>query len=249
MKSYDLGDLKFLLIDPNGLGRNLMRTILRGLGARDIIMAESGELGLDILRKSTPDIVFSTWHMPNMDGLEFTQCVRAAKSTHQATIPIIIMSAQSEAHHVILARDSGVTEFLAKPLSVKSVYSRICAIIERPRDFIKTDSYFGPDRRRHSNRKYNGVQRRESDRIAAAAALDQAELETKAREEGRALAAAKAAEAKALAEEQAKAAEAARIAAEAEAKPAAPVDPSAMSQEELAKMLDKKEADQDHADT
>ena len=49
---------------------------------------------------------------------------------------------------MIEARDSGVTEIIAKPVSLRSLYSRIVAVIERPRPFIRTPDYFGPDRRR-----------------------------------------------------------------------------------------------------
>ena len=52
---------------------------------------------------------------------------------------------------VIEARDAGVNEFVVKLISVKSLYSRIDALIHRPRDFVKTGKYFGPDRRRTTN--------------------------------------------------------------------------------------------------
>ena len=41
-----------------------------------------------------------------------------------------------------------MTEFLAKPFSVHSVYKRVLEVIDYPRQFIATHSYFGPDRRR-----------------------------------------------------------------------------------------------------
>jgi two-component system chemotaxis response regulator CheY len=52
---------------------------------------------------------------------------------------------------VIEARDAGVNEFVVKPISVKSLYSRIDSLIHRLRDFVKTGKYFGPDRRRTIN--------------------------------------------------------------------------------------------------
>jgi hypothetical protein len=61
---------------------------------------------------------------------------------------------------VIKARDAGVTEFLAKPISAKALYNRILHIILNPRPFIKTETYFGPDRRRNVNAKYSGPERR-----------------------------------------------------------------------------------------
>ena len=60
------------------------------------------------------------------------------------------------------ARDIAVTEFLAKPLTAKSLYGRIVTIIESPRQFVRTAIYFGPDRRR-AVREHPGVGRRHDD--------------------------------------------------------------------------------------
>jgi hypothetical protein len=51
---------------------------------------------------------------------------------------------------VCLARDAGITEFLAKPVSATLIYRRIAAMVENPRDFVETSSFFGPDRRRRA---------------------------------------------------------------------------------------------------
>jgi hypothetical protein len=58
------------------------------------------------------------------------------------------------------ARDAGVTEFLAKPISAKGLYQRIVNVVANPRPFIKTKTYFGPDRRRNVNPNYVGTERR-----------------------------------------------------------------------------------------
>ena len=59
-----------------------------------------------------------------------------------------------------VARDAGVTEFLAKPISAKGLYQRILNVVANPRPFIKTKTYFGPDRRRNTNNAYIGPERR-----------------------------------------------------------------------------------------
>jgi len=66
-------------------------------------------------------------------------------------------------NRVVEARDAGVHEFLAKPLSAKGLYSRIRSIIERPRPFVRAGQYFGPDRRRRDNPSYMGGERRKAD--------------------------------------------------------------------------------------
>jgi two-component system chemotaxis response regulator CheY len=75
-------------------------------------------------------------------------------------VPIIMLTGHSEKKRVVAARDAGVTEFLAKPISAKSLYQRILNVVANPRPFIKTKSYFGPDRRRIVNPNYIGPERR-----------------------------------------------------------------------------------------
>ena len=58
------------------------------------------------------------------------------------------------------SRDAGITEFLAKPISAKALYQRILNVVANPRPFIKTKTYFGPDRRRNINGAYIGPERR-----------------------------------------------------------------------------------------
>ena len=65
------------------------------------------------------------------------------------------------------ARDAGVNEFLAKPVSVRAILSRLISVIEHPRPFVRTKSYFGPCRRRRGDDEYRGPERR----MAADAAL------------------------------------------------------------------------------
>ena len=75
-------------------------------------------------------------------------------------VPIIMLTGHSDKKRVMAARDSGVTEFLAKPISANALYQRILNVVANPRPFIKTKTYFAPDRRRLANPNYVGVERR-----------------------------------------------------------------------------------------
>jgi two-component system, chemotaxis family, chemotaxis protein CheY len=70
------------------------------------------------------------------------------------------MTGHSEKKRVINARDAGITEFLAKPISAKGLYQRVLNVVANPRPFIRTKSYFGPDRRRNTTVSYAGPERR-----------------------------------------------------------------------------------------
>ena len=71
-----------------------------------------------------------------------------------------MLTGHSEKRRVTVARDAGVTEFLAKPISAKGLYQRILNVVANPRPFIKTKTYFGPDRRRNTTNAYIGPERR-----------------------------------------------------------------------------------------
>jgi len=73
-----------------------------------------------------------------------------------------MLSGHTEMNRILESRDAGVTEYLAKPISATSLYSRIRKIIMEPRPFVKAGHYFGPDRRRNTAGSYNGKERRKN---------------------------------------------------------------------------------------
>ena len=131
--------------------RRILRTLLHSFGAREVYEAEDGATGLEMFTHYLPDIVITDWAMPIFDGLELTQMIRQPGANSNPYVPIIMLTGHSEKRRVIAARDAGVTEFLAKPISAKGLYQRILNVVANPRPFIRTKTYFGPDRRRNTN--------------------------------------------------------------------------------------------------
>jgi two-component system chemotaxis response regulator CheY len=78
-----------------------------------------------------------------------------------------MITGHTEKNRVTDARDSGITEFLAKPISAKALYQRIVNVVAHPRPFIRTKSYFGPDRRRNTSAGYAGPERRRANAAVA----------------------------------------------------------------------------------
>lgn len=115
------------------------------------------------------DIIITDYHMQPLDGLDFVRLVRTGSDSPNPFVPIIMLSGHTEMRKIVEARDAGAHEYLAKPISAKSLYSRINSIISRPREFIKTRTFFGPDCRRRAL-SFNGPDRRIADGAAAAAA-------------------------------------------------------------------------------
>jgi DNA-binding response OmpR family regulator len=87
------------------------------------------------------------------------------------------LTGHCDKRRVMTARDAGVTEFLAKPISAKALYQRILNVVVSPRPFIRTKTYFGPDRRRNTSNAYIGPERRNNGKaevIQQPALLDKA---------------------------------------------------------------------------
>ncbi|MBL6933268.1 MAG: response regulator [Rhodospirillales bacterium] len=159
-KSYNLERLNFLVVDDNRHMRLIVKSILYSFGVRSVVEAEDGADAFRELRTYSADIVICDWKMEPLDGIDFTRMVRTASDSPNPFVPIVMLTGNTEQRRVVEARDAGVTEFLAKPISAKSLYSRIAGIIEHPRPFIRAKHYFGPDRRRKQT-KFHCTDRRQ----------------------------------------------------------------------------------------
>lgn len=159
-----LENLRVLLVEDNKHMRSIVSAVLSSVGIRHIRAAPDGASALETLKDWTPDLAIVDFQMQHMDGVEFTRAVRAAQGKPHAFLPIIMLTGHSERSRVFDARDAGVTEFVAKPLSAKALLNRLEAIICRPRAFVGSPSYFGPDRRRRAENNHRGPWLRSSDR-------------------------------------------------------------------------------------
>ncbi|MEQ8165932.1 MAG: response regulator [Alphaproteobacteria bacterium] len=160
MQDYSLERLRALVVEDNKYMQVLLSTILHGLGMKDIRLASDGADAFKQIKIALPDFIICDWAMSPLDGFDFVRLVRMADDSPNPYMPIIMLTGHTEAGHVVEARDIGVNEFLAKPVSPKSLYERIQALIEQPRPFVRTAKYFGPCRRRRRDVHYAGEERR-----------------------------------------------------------------------------------------
>jgi two-component system, chemotaxis family, chemotaxis protein CheY len=181
MFRVDFNKLRFLVCDDNPHMRRILRTLLHSFGTREVYESEDGATALEMYSHYAPDLVIADWAMPIFDGLELTQMIRQPESKGNPFAPIIMLTAHSDKRRVMMARDAGVTEFLAKPVSAKALYERVMNCVANPRPFIKTRNYFGPDRRRSPTGSYIGPERRTG---GEAEVLQQPSLLDKARVAG-----------------------------------------------------------------
>jgi CheY-like chemotaxis protein len=160
MSGYRFDRLKVLVVDDNPHMRKLVVTILQAFGALQIFEAADAQRAWVILRDGNPDVLILDWMMEGMSGLDLVKKIRSDPNSPNPFVPVIMLTGHTHIDHVRQARDAGVNEFLAKPVSVKAILTRLIAVIEHPRPFVRTKVYFGPCRRRRALDEYKGPERR-----------------------------------------------------------------------------------------
>lgn len=160
-QDFNFGAISVLIVDDSRNMRSLLRTLLSALGVENIYDAADGNEAFFKLRDYTIDVVLCDIMMEPLDGIAFALKVRRDRNSPDPFVPIIMVTGYTEQSRVIEARDVGVNEFLAKPISANDLAARIISCIDNPRPFVRSPSYFGPDRRRpREGYTYTGPERR-----------------------------------------------------------------------------------------
>jgi len=102
---------KILVVDDDTLVRKSLGQALEAAGFT-VEEAQNGKAGLDLALRSHPDLIVSDIRMPEMDGLEMIEKLRADDWGKQA--PVIVLSTDDTATSVNQALTSGVTTYLSK---------------------------------------------------------------------------------------------------------------------------------------
>jgi len=150
-----------LVVDDSATMRGLIGAALRRDPDIEVLGFANDPLeAREQIKKLNPDVVTLDIEMPHMNGLEFISAVRSMQSAMRY-MPLIMLTAHSDLPRLVAARDSGMTEFLCKPVTARSILARLEASILQARPFVTSGDYFGPDRRRR--RAPEPPQRRRSD--------------------------------------------------------------------------------------
>lgn len=114
-----------LYIDDNHDLRELMKTMLQR--KHQVLLAENGEQGLEMLNPDTVDIIICDWMMPHMDGLEF--CRRVKGNVQTSHIPILMLTAKTSQEDQVECYRVGVESFITKPFDKNVLEARIANLL------------------------------------------------------------------------------------------------------------------------
>ena len=129
IQPYQADKPEILIIDDNSDIRTYLRSVLSQ--KYNVREASDGKSGLELARRTVPDIVLSDIMMPVMDGLEFCQELKTDKAISH--IPVILLTARSMDEQRAEGYEHGADAYISKPFSLRLLLSRIDNLIESRR--------------------------------------------------------------------------------------------------------------------
>lgn len=145
---YDFSKVKVLVVEESQPMTDITIALLNGFGIHQVQQAKNADRAYEMFCAERHDLLLVDWLIKPIDGIELAMKIRMDGLSPNPFVPIILMTGFSEKRRVIQARDTGVTEFMVKPFTANDLYKRIDQIIMKPRQFVKSPDFFGPDRRR-----------------------------------------------------------------------------------------------------
>lgn len=130
----DISRIKVLVVDDNDFMRDLVASMLREIGFREISHAADGEAALAKAKEIDPGLIICDVDMEPMNGLDFIEQLRhRAPPPPTPPTPVILLTAHSEAEIVQRAIKLGVNGYVVKPVKRNQLEARIVTVLERMR--------------------------------------------------------------------------------------------------------------------
>ena len=115
--------LDVLIVDDYKTMLRIIRNLLKQIGFENVDEAADGTEALGKLRAKRYGLVISDWNMSPMTGLELLQAVRA--DGRLATLPFIMITAESKTENVVAAKQAGVSNYIVKPFNAETLQGKI----------------------------------------------------------------------------------------------------------------------------
>ncbi len=103
----------------------------------NVVEADTGEKGLDCIRKGNMDLVLLDLMLPVIDGLQVCRKIRSSDTNND--IPIIMLTAKGEESDIVVGLEMGADDYVTKPFSPRVLIARIRALLRRGTPDITED--------------------------------------------------------------------------------------------------------------
>ena len=111
--------------DDRAIRESLSRAL--SLEGYDVVQAVDGAAALQSVESSQPDVAILDLMMPNLDGLTVCRVLRAERNR----IPILMLTARTEASDLVAGLDAGADDYLVKPFALEELSARLRALLRR----------------------------------------------------------------------------------------------------------------------
>lgn len=115
--------MKILIAEDDAIAAKVLRLTLQNLH-HEVLVARDGQEAWDMFDRDPVRVIVSDWMMPGLDGLEFCNRVRNRAQTPY-TYFIILTAAHTNSDDYLFAMDSGIDDFLTKPLDREMIRTRL----------------------------------------------------------------------------------------------------------------------------
>ena len=118
--------IRVLIVEDNEVFRRPLQRTLEAAGC-EVVAVPSGEDALDVLDRSTFDLLLTDHRLPGMDGV---QLITPVKAKHPA-LPIIVMTANGTIESAVEARRHGANDYLVKPFEMPDLLRALHRALEQ----------------------------------------------------------------------------------------------------------------------
>ena len=122
-----MSQVKILVIDDDEGSTDQLKYLFEA-GSAQIIAANSGEEGIELVKEQNPDVIILDLMMPEKSGWEVCKTVREFSQ-----VPILIYSAADTPGAVVEALDVGADDYLTKPVSGSTLMAHLNRLLRRSR--------------------------------------------------------------------------------------------------------------------
>ena len=109
-----------------------------GKASFDVLVAVSGDRGLDMARKMRPDIIVLDLMLPGMSGHEVCRALKGDPNTE--IIPVVMLTAKGEPHERVKGLELGADDYVTKPFSPRELVLRVQALLKRHRVMPRSET-------------------------------------------------------------------------------------------------------------
>jgi len=156
----DIAKARVLLVCGRSQTAQVLRTTFGLLNLKTLAIMPTAQSALDALKTHPFTAVFCDGAIEEMDDVPFALAARRTPGVLNPMIPIFVIASFPDRKAVERARDEGVTDVLAQPVSAAVISRKLRTALAHPRAFIAAADFFGPDRRVGVRRSFHGADRR-----------------------------------------------------------------------------------------